>query len=146
MVLPQAVPFALSAAQRPPLQKSEVEHVVPPQHGWPAPPQRQVLLESQTSWDPHTLLLQHGWSLPPHVAQLPAEHTVPVAVQELLAQHSWLNPPQLPHVPLDVQTTPEPLQVPPTPPQHAWPLAPQAHAPEAQVRFALHAVAPEQQD
>ena len=90
--------------------------------------------------------MQHGWFVPPHVAQLPAEHTVPLAVQELPAQHGWLNPPQLPHVPLDVQTTPVPLQVPPTPPQHGWPLAPQAHEPEAQVRFELHAVAPVQQD
>ena len=59
-------------------------HAVPPlQHGWPTPPQLQTLL-TQASWVPlpHGVApLQHGWPLPPQVAQLPPEHTVPLAVQ-----------------------------------------------------------------
>ena len=41
-------------------------------------------------------------------------------------------------MPLDVHAVPASLHVPPTPPQHGWPLPPQAHVPDAHARLAPH--------
>jgi hypothetical protein len=64
----------------------------------------------------------------------------------LAPAQSFQHPP-LQDVWQQIPPTQKPLpQVPPEPPQHGWPLAPQAHVPAAQVRFALHAVPLVQQD
>jgi hypothetical protein len=58
----------------------------------------------------------------------PAEQAVPLALS--VAQRPPLH------------ATPEPVQVPPAPPQHGWPLAPHAQMPDEQLRFELHVPAP----
>jgi len=143
----QLAPFGLSAVHEPALQVSDVLHVVPPQQGWPAAPQRQLLDVSQTRFAAHWVVPpQQGWSLAPHVAQVVPEQTVPTA-QTPPVQHCRPAVPHAEQVPVPSQAVPEALQVPPTPPQQGCPEPPHTQVPVAvaHTRLAPHAGAPGQQ-
>jgi hypothetical protein len=76
-----------------PLHTFPVEQLVPPQHGWPAPPHWQLLFWQVRFELLQALPVQHASPCAPHTTQSAPLHTLPV---EQLAppQQAW---PVLPH-------------------------------------------------